>query len=36
MYYLGQACSTFYVVRATSSEFGLRGGNMNFNTLSEE
>jgi hypothetical protein len=31
-----QACSPFYVVRATSAEFGLHAGNMKFNTQKEE
>jgi hypothetical protein len=32
---LYQACSTFFVVRATSVKFGLHAGNVKFNTLNE-
>jgi hypothetical protein len=33
---LAQACSTLYVVRVTSAKFGMRLGNMKFNTQNEE
>ena len=36
LHILHQACSTFYVVRAISTKFGLHAGNMNYNTQNEE
>jgi hypothetical protein len=31
-----QACTTFYVVPASSAKFGLHAGNMKFDTQNEE
>jgi hypothetical protein len=33
---LSHTCSTFYVVRATSANFGLDASNMKLNTQNEE
>jgi hypothetical protein len=35
-YFLTQAFSAFYAVRATAAKFSLRVGNMKFNTQDEE